>query len=737
MKTLKKLLLAFLFLFLSLLLVAMGYYFLVTKDVTLDEEKLLLPEVQLCAYDHRGERIATGFGFSTRETVDVDELSPHTKNAFVCLEDKRFFSHDGFDYRRIVKAALNNLKASSFKEGASTISQQLIKNTHLSLEKTFSRKLKEVKLTIELERKYSKNEILCMYLNTVYFGHSCYGVQSAARFYFDKPAAELSVAEAAALAGLLRAPNHYSPFKNPEKCLSRRAVVLRLMQEQGAITPAEYERAQQEPLPTPTQRAGDGHAYLRFAVEELEEILSRREILPSGKIELYTYADLDLQKMAERLASEVNCDAAIALLDNETRGFKVFYSTLRELRRPPASTVKPLAVYAPAFELGVLSPATLLLDEPINYAGYTPKNYDEKYRGYVSARDALKDSLNIPAVKTLDAVGVKTASAYLTKLNLAAEEGDETLALALGGMKKGFTLSNLVSAYSVFPCDGKYQSGAFLRKIVVNGHTVYERKEESRAVFTPETAYLITDVLQTAVKSGTAKKLRSLPFPIAAKTGTAGTQKGNTDAYVLSYTPCDTVGVWLGKADNSPIPYTGGGEPCEIAAKLHEQVVKLRGYAAEFERPYRVKEVLLDGYAYQRDKTLLRADPAAPAEYTFKELFAEKYLPQKNSTIFSSPTILAPKIELLKGIVKISLPKSAPEFYEYEVRRRWQGAEKLLYRGKLNGEFIDRETPLEGICEYSLTPYYQNKQGERLRLPAVILKGEETPPSIPKDWWRK
>ena len=239
MKTIKKLLLAFLFLFLSALLVGIGYYFAVTKDVSLQEEKLLLPDVQICAYDEENQKISSGIGFSTRETVKVERLSPTTKNAFLCVEDKRFYSHNGFDYRRIAKAALNNLKAGSFKEGASTISQQLVKNTHLSLEKTFNRKLKEVKLTKALERKFSKDEILEMYLNTIYFGHSCYGVECAAGFYFGKQAETLTTAEAATLAGLVRSPNNYSPFKNAEKCLARRKRVLSLMLSQNANSKQE------------------------------------------------------------------------------------------------------------------------------------------------------------------------------------------------------------------------------------------------------------------------------------------------------------------------------------------------------------------------------------------------------------------------------------------------------------------------------------------------------------------
>ena len=736
MKRIKKFLLVVCISFFAVVLSGLGYYFAVTSGVTLERSKLLLPNLQICAYDSRGQKISSGTGFATRETVKIDELSKNTKNAFICVEDKRFYSHGGFDYKRIAKAAINNLKAGSFKEGASTISQQLVKNTHLSLEKTFSRKLKEVKLTKALERNFSKDEILETYLNTIYFGHSCYGVECASEFYFGKEAKNLTLAEAATLAGLVRSPNHYSPFKNPEKCFASRKTVLSLMLSQNAISKDEYQTALLEELPSSPPKSQLGLSYLHFALEEMEELFESKQLPLGGKIELYTYADLALQEQASALAKDCTSGVTLAVLDNDSHGYKAFYSTVGDLRRQPASTIKPLAVYAPAFEKGVLSPATPILDEAVNFSGYEPKNYDNQYRGYISAREAIAQSLNIPAVKTLNTVGIHEGVEALRKLSLPVTEEDKTLALALGGMKNGFTFSELLSAYSTFPCDGKFQKGSFLRKIAVDGKTVYEAKENARAVFSPETAYLITDTLKTCVSSGTAKKLRTLPFSIAAKTGTAGTKKGNTDAYAFSYTPLTTVGVWLGNADNSTVSTTGGGEPIELSLALHKTLFEAQGRnIPDFEKPFQVKSFTLDKYDYESNRRLLLADAAAPAAYQFSELFNERYAPTERSTLFSSPSIASPTMKVTDEGVKLIFPARSPSFYEYEIIRKSKNATLTLYKGKIEKEFLDRQIECGAVYEYTVTPLYRSNKGASVCLPSVFISSQSPPQKIPDSWW--
>lgn len=741
MKTFRKILSALL---ISVLLGAsafLTYFFIVTKDCRLDETKLFLPDMQICAYDDSGNKITGASGFNNRETVCLSRLSEYTKNAFICTEDKRFYSHNGFDFRRIVKALWNNLKAGSFKEGASTISQQLIKNTHLSLEKTVTRKMQEWKLTKTLERRFSKDEILETYLNTIYFGHNAYGIQNASEFYFKKDAENLTLGEAAILAGLVKSPNNYSPFRNAEKCAKRRQTVLSLMLSQEAISKVEYNHALQEALPTALGKSRKGFSYLHFALDELEEIAERKDFPLSGRTEIYTYLDPDLQSFLEEQTAE--SDAAYAVLDNVTHGFKAFRSTVGNAKRLPASAIKPLAVYAPALERGIISPATPVLDERTNFNGYAPENYGGTYAGYVSARDALSKSLNVPAVKILNALGVKHAVEALQKMRLFTDETDASLALALGGMKEGFSLKDLVSAYSVFSNDGKFSASAFIKTIKIEGQTVYERPVEQTAVFTPETAYLTTDMLKTAVQSGTAKKLRGLPFPIAAKTGTGGTKGGNTDVYTLSYTPLDTVGVWLGNADNSPVETTGGGLPCALSRAIHERLYErylARGRRIEdFEKPLGVIRLALDLPAYEADKRLLLADENAPAQYQKQELFNAEYAPKERSRAFSDPIPPNASLTVQDGIVNISFSPTPYDFYEYTVERQTNGRTETLYSGSVIPSISDDTVERGKTYVYTIFASFRGVVGKKVILPAVLIKTDgtyEEPPKITKErWW--
>ena len=252
---------------------AFAAYFAVTNNVKLDTNKLINYGQSITFYDADGNKIDSSSLIGNRSSVGIKDLPDHVKNAFIASEDRKFYSHNGLDYGRMLKALASNAASFSFREGASTISQQLIKNTHLSNDKTIVRKLKEIRLAGQLEKKYSKDEILEMYLNTIYFGHSCYGLQSAARFYFDTDAEQLTLAQGAALAGLLSSPNNYSPFKNAEKCLQRRDIVLENMLKCELITQNEYNDARSQPLGAVaggnTRKRGD---YIRAVTEELEEL---------------------------------------------------------------------------------------------------------------------------------------------------------------------------------------------------------------------------------------------------------------------------------------------------------------------------------------------------------------------------------------------------------------------------------------------------------------------------------
>lgn len=738
MKRLQKfLLIAFLVVF-TCICGGFFYYFAVTYHTVLQPEKLELSNVNVRIFDEINAPVQTQS--TLKQSCPIQEIPEITKRTFISTEDKRFLTHHGFDYARILKAAAKNASAHALKQGASTISQQLIKNTHLSQEKTFKRKLREWKLTRALEKKYTKNEILEKYLNVIYFGHNCFGIRAAASFYFHKSPNELDLADSAILAGLVKSPNNYSPFKNAKLCQKRKNAVLNLMRKNGVITESEYVAALQKELPNEPYVSKQNDGYLQGVFDELTDISERFTLSLSGDVRIYTYLQQNVQQKAETLAAgHVDTDKAFIVLSPKTGGIKAYVSTAYNARRLPGSLLKPLLVYAPCIEENILSPATPILDEKINYGGYSPKNYDDTFHGYVSAKESLAKSYNVPAVKCLETLGLDTGEQYLQKMRLSIDETDKTLALALGGMQNGFTLPSLAGAYTTLANDGIYNGAAFISKIDVNGQCVYERKTENERVFSAETAFLTTDMLQTAVKEGTAKKLRGLPFDIAAKTGTVGVKAGNTDAYALSYTTSDIVGVWLGNADNSFMHATGGGLPCNYARELNEYLYseyqRNTQTIAPFPTPKTVQKITLDKVSYTTAHCLRLADEYAPKEYCFSEWFKKENIPLEKSDYFSAPKIAEPTLRVIDKKVNILLDNNCPTFYRYKIERCAGKENSIIYDGGFITEFIDDTLSTNTKYRYFITPIYGNREGEKIELPSVYIQ-QTTTPTIPKEWWR-
>lgn len=720
MKAAKKILLLLLSVLAVAFLALVLYAFLSTAGVKLDEKKLSLERTQVQLLDCAGEVIETPQG-----KVCYEEFPSHLPEAFIAVEDKRFYEHHGLDILRIGKAALKNIATFSFREGASTISQQLIKNTHLTHEKKLSRKFKEWKLTLALEKKYSKEQIMELYLNSIYFGHSAFGVERAASYYFAKHVSELEPAESALLAALVRSPNRYSPFRDKEACKARRDFVLSLMEEQGFLSAEEAASAKGTPLPL-SPHENKTVSYVSLVFEELSALFP--ELSTGETLTVETYFSPALQAEMEAFESEKDC--VLMAADNKTRGLVAYRSTVGEIRRTPASLIKPLAVYAPALEEGLLSPATPLLDERTDFGGYSPKNYDGKCLGYVSARDALAKSLNIPAVKVLNSLTPKRSAEYLKKMGLPVLEEDKSLALALGGMREGFTMQELISAYMTL-INGEFAPARTIQRVLdANGKPLYERQKVRERVFSEGAAYLVTDMLHTAAKEGTAKKLRSLSFYVSAKTGTGGTEKGNTDAYALGYTTAHTVGVWLGNGDNSPILTTGGGVPANELYTLLKTLYQENAPAAP-EKPKSVIEAALDSEEYNISHKMVLFDPEGPAYLAKRELFLEQFAPKTVSEKFSRPQIETPHIALKNGTVCIQLPPS--EYYEYEITRTGGGKTETIYRGKWQSIISDGGIQAGIEYLYTVTPYYGERAGEPVTLPAVILKES----ALPDDWWEE
>lgn len=695
------------------------FYFAMTAGAKLDLEKLTKDTACVSIFDGAGNPVPLPAGAQA-----FDELPPHVWSAFVAVEDKRFFKHHGVDVRRMVKATMKNALSFSFREGASTISQQLIKNTHLSGEKTLRRKCREIRLARMLEHEMSKEEILSCYLNSIYFGHSAFGIADAARLYFGKTPPELAPHESAMLAALIRSPNRYSPFRDPAACLARRNYVLSLMREQGYLTEAEERYAATQPLPEAPGEQLERNAFLDALFEELAHILPD---LSSDNVTVYTRYDPALQQRLE--GQEAESDAAMLVREHATNAVRAFHSTCGMIRRLPASLIKPLAVYAPALEENLISPATPLLDERVDYGGYAPENYGGTCSGYMSARKALASSVNIPAVKLLNALTPHRAAQYLTRMDLSIPEEDETLALALGGMREGFTLPALADAYATFAKGGTFAKGHFITCVKdERGHILYENREEERPVFSRDVCVLVNDMLTTAVREGTAKKLNTLPFPVCAKTGTGGGAAGNTDAYTIAYTGEDTVCVWLGNRDNSPVQTTGGAKPAAIACDI------LRAMYAAAPRPLpesdEVCEVALDDEEYTANHRMVLADPLAPAYLARKELFRKSAIPQQTSTRFSHPKIQKPQITVHDGGVTIVLCQT--KYYDYVIKRRCGEQTTTIYQGKYRNCICDNSVCAGERYEYSVQPVWQGVCGEEVVLPAVRIP---LPADVPDQWW--
>lgn len=700
-------------------------YFIITKDAVLDENKLINPNQNIYIYDGDGNEITSANTSGNRKSVSLETLDKNTVNAFIASEDRTFYSHNGLNYKRMLKAFYTNIVTRSFKEGASTISQQLIKNTHLSQEKTIKRKLNEIKLTKQLERRYSKDEILEMYLNTIYFGHSCYGLQSAAEFYFDKTADKLTLTESATLVGLLSSPNNYSPFKNPEKSLQRRNLVLDAMLTCNFIDEQTCAEAKAKPLDV-KQSAGSAKNsdYLSGVFGELEEIDADFYNLNGCKI--YTYLDAELQNYVENL--EYPCDNSVIITSDG--GVNAYKSTINGAKRQPGSTIKPVLVYGPAMEEKIVSPFTKILDEKVNFNGYSPENYDKKYHGYVSVTESIKNSYNIPAVKTLNSLTVKTAEKYLTRMNTALEDGEKNLAVALGGMQYGLTLKNLADMYSVFPSGGTYIPSRFIKKIVFeNGKTVYENQTFASRVFSDGTCSLMNGILKETAKTGTAKKLNGIPFDVAAKTGTCGNSEGNTDAYTISYTSEHCVGVWLGDKDNKRLSITGGNDCCNIAKNVLNKL-----YSSHTPKNLDVSsgtvEVEIDAEEYYNNNKIIKADPLSPKLNLLKVKVLKGNEPKETSNRFSSPSIPAPSISVKNNAVNIELCHA--KYYVFLIKRTSNGKTETIYDG--NWQNIITDQPPEGNYVYTVTPYFisgdKKIYGQQISLPAINLTKSNSSPQV-------
>ena len=665
-----------LFVALTLSLCGLGIYissiYVSATAIELNEDVLSSPSLTLQVFDNDNKPIKEENQIN-KAFAHVDGLAQHTKDAFISIEDKTFYKHSGVNYKRIIKAGINNLASGKLKEGASTITQQLVKNTQLSSEKTFERKIKEVALAKKLEKKYSKDEILEMYLNVVYFGNNCYGIESASNYYFSIPAKELSINQSAMLAGMLKSPAKYSPIKNYNNSLTRRNLVLNEMYKDGKINTEDFTKLKDEKivLNLNRERHNKLNSYSQAAIDEAGKLLGlpARQLALNG-YKIYTYQNQEKQKALEEAFNKqnINCDSAGIVIDNEKGAISAYIGSssykILDAKRQPGSCIKPILVYAPALNEDIIYPCTQLLDEKVSINGYSPKNVGNVYHGYVSARDALAKSINVPAVKVLSYVGLDKAKSYAEDMGLVFDKQDDSYTLALGGMTYGVNLVQLCGAYSTFANEGNFIHPHFVSFITdKNNKLVYINKHTSTKVLREDSAYLMTDMLKTCASSGTAKKLSSLNCEIASKTGTVGKQnsKQNLDAWNVSYTKEQTCGVWLGELDNTPIDYVGGNQPTEIVKNYFERIDD----NSHLTKPSSIVERTIDSTALNQEHKVVLANIYMPERYTQLEMFSSFNLPNEISSKFTQveKAKLSSRVENGNAVIEID----AHDFITYEI----------------------------------------------------------------------
>lgn len=584
----------------------------------------------------------------------LETLPNYVLQAFISIEDKDFYAHKGIHLKRMAKALIENTLSRQRKQGASTISQQLIKNTHLSSEKTVTRKLKELKLALEMERSISKNQILQAYLNQIYYGSGCYGIGEAANFYFSCEPSELTVGQAALLAGMIKAPGFYSPIHKPEQALARRNLVLSQMAKDGFISKQLQQTECEKPIMLSISPLEDDfNSYTREALREAEKVLglSKQQIAAEG-LKIYTYYDNEKQLALKQSikAEQVDVDFAALSISNQTGGVSAYYSNfsypMEQVKRQPGSAIKPVLVYGPALNNNHIAPITQLLDEKISYEGYSPQNITKTFDGYVSAQEALARSLNVPAVKVMSYAGIEQCKKYAEELGIPFDEKDNGYSIALGGFTTGTNLLQLANAYLPFSNSGKFWKARFIQKIVDdNGTIYYENYAPKKEVFRSDTAYLMSTMLNTNVKETTAKVLGTLPFETYAKTGTVGTKDGkqNTDANCVAYTEQDTVAVWMGNLDNKPMSnyITGGRQPANAIANYYKNIYQ-SNKPSKLQMPNTVTEQKIDSIELTENHKVVLASEYTPERYTQSELFSVFALPKSTSKRFTK--IDAPKL---------------------------------------------------------------------------------------------
>lgn len=562
-------------------------------------------------YDINGKLLASLHGEANREVIPLDRISPHLKRAVLASEDGHFYDHHGINPSGVGRAVVANLVAGSVREGGSTITMQLVKNLFLSHRRAFTRKLAEAVLAIRIEQILSKEEILEMYLNQVYWGHNNYGVQTAARTYFNKSAEILNLAESAMMAGLIQAPEEFSPFANMELAKRKQREVLGRMLSLNWISQEDYDQALNQELKFGRIRSFQGSALPYVTNTVSQELVQKfgREALIKGGMRVQTTVDTDFQMMAEQTVSNwhqrLNSQGlrgnqiALVAIDPRTQFIKALvggvnsrngeFNRATQAQRQPGSAFKPLVFYA-AFASGKYTPDTIVLDTPVRYQDgsgwYAPRNYDGSFQGSMTIRSALAQSRNIPVIRVGMSIGMNKVVEVSRTLGINSPMAPVT-SLPLGAI--GMTPLEVASAYATFANYGWKSPPTIMARVTdSSGNILLDNTPKPQLVLDPWASAATINVMRSVVTNGTGRAA-DIGRPSAGKTGTTSSER---DIWYVGTVPQLTTAVWVGRDDNGPLSRgaTGGGMVAPIWKDFMEQALK--GVPSEdfkppskFERP--------------------------------------------------------------------------------------------------------------------------------------------------------
>lgn len=652
-------------------------YWVYAEDLNNKEKIMNSNDTGIVLLDRNDKPFFTFYEVKKKTFVPIDSIPKHVQLAVVAMEDREFYQHSGFSVRGIVRSIIEDIKQQELVSGGSTITQQLVKNSLLNPQKNFLRKYQEVTLAYEIERRFSKEDILEMYLNSVYFGEGAFGIEEAAKIYFGKEAKNLSLAEAAILAAILPAPSTFSPKSgNFKEAKLRQEIVLERMMKQNFITHEQWKEALDEQLTFVSESDDLNLLAPHFALMVRDELIKKygeETIARSGfrvktslDLNLQSYAEDSVKEQVEKLTSSNVTNGAAVAIDPKTGEMLVLVGSkswfdenfgkvnVVTALRQPGSAFKPI-VYAAAFEKGLITPATILKDNPITYAhgsgqgspAYRPVNYDRKFRGNVTVRRALANSLNVPAVEVLNKLGVSYALDMASNLGISSlnEPGKYGLSLTLGAAE--VQLLELTQAYGVFANEGKKNEGVKILQIIdKHNNIIYQYHPNPKQVLKPEYAFLISSILSdNKTRAEVFGNELTISKPAAVKTGTSENYK---DSLTVGFTPSIVVGVWVGNNDGREMNSVAGSlGAAPIWKKIMEEYLKDKP-VEEFKLPQNIEKV----YICKHNGLPIRTTESTAAGIL--EYFVKGTVPNSfcNSRLNPSPTVKpkgSPKVQEENG----------------------------------------------------------------------------------------